>query len=339
IRQWLAFPHLTDLLGAQFVMHLIQASGTLDVLLLDGVWNIFREIKTRPSSKSRIAASSSPPEVVAGHEKLLSLVRELIPLVQQGMPTAGTSIQRRVWERLDFLLPFREHAPTRRRLASLSGPGHPKNIKSKGAFASCIVSRVLHFDTPFIRNDSSGFFEDGLRWRQAIFSFTSSRLPATHFVNPSCYGPYQPGREQLLLNPTAVDRFFVAEDDWNAFCKGFGKRRIPFTDCLDWLSKAGLSQFGTLTQYLVAADLSYSGTVTKPTPAEIAQRVAKHRKGSFRGLVTAKLVVESSSDKQVADAFIGVHRYLSDQLTSAEKATVTFDPVMTEHLLCKFHRL
>ena len=48
-----------------------------------------------------------------------------------------------------------------------------------------------------------------------------------------------------------------------------------------------------------AADLSYSGRITKPTPAEIAQRVAQrvaqHRKGSFRGLITEKLIVEPTS--------------------------------------------
>ena len=47
LHQWLDFPHQTDLLGAQFVMHLVQASGNLDVLLLDSVWNTFRAIKTR----------------------------------------------------------------------------------------------------------------------------------------------------------------------------------------------------------------------------------------------------------------------------------------------------
>ncbi|KAI0740912.1 hypothetical protein C8Q76DRAFT_609282 [Earliella scabrosa] len=347
LRQWLDFPHQTDLLGAQFVMRLIRASGTLDVLLLDGVWNTFRAIKTRilgeartvhSGSKNRASASDSL-EPVAGHKTLLSLVRELIPLVQHGIPTASTSIQRRVWERMDFLLPFREHAPTRQRLASLPGPGHPKNIKSKGALASCILSRVLHFDTPFIRNDSVGFFEDASRWRQAIVPFTSSNLPATHFVNPTCYGPYQPGREVLLTTPKAIERFFEAEDDWTTFCKGYGRRKIPFVDCLEWFSKIGLPQFGTLTQYLVAADLSYSGRITKPTATEIAQRVAKHRKGSFRGLVTAKLIVEPASNEQVVDAFICAHRFLSDKLTAAEKKIITFDPVMTEHLLCKYNRL
>ncbi|RDX41183.1 hypothetical protein OH76DRAFT_1489674 [Lentinus brumalis] len=45
LRDWLAFPNNTEMLRAYFVMYVVGSFRNSDVLLLDGVWKVYREVK------------------------------------------------------------------------------------------------------------------------------------------------------------------------------------------------------------------------------------------------------------------------------------------------------
>ena len=68
-----------------------------------------------------------------------------------------SELQSLVMQQPDHFLPFRELAPSRRRVTAPGGPFHPELIDVPGAFASCIIFRTLLFDSPILQEGTHGY--------------------------------------------------------------------------------------------------------------------------------------------------------------------------------------
>ena len=61
--------------------------------------------------------------------------------------------------------------------------------------------------------------------------------------------------------------------------------------------------------------------------------------GSRKGLVSShQLEEETPSLEAVVEAFTRVYKFLSEHIDAADQELIRFDPIMVEHLLCKFHK-
>ena len=61
--------------------------------------------------------------------------------------------------------------------------------------------------------------------------------------------------------------------------------------------------------------------------------------GSLTGLRTTGQVGDDASNDDIHRGFTRVYDYLDRELTAQEKACMVFDPIMVEHLLCKYQRV
>lgn len=157
-----------------------------------------------------------------------------------------------------------------------------------------------------------------------------------HFYNLAAYGTPQSSRKNAFSS--LIPRYFEAEKKWKALvaCHPNG---IPFTTCFTSIKKLGLPEVGTLTAYLLTADLSYTEWVEQPSPEVLGELVHALNKGAFKGLQATSQISSGASKDEVREAFVGLYRWLEEELSLEERSSVTFDPVMVEHLLCKFGRL
>lgn len=63
------------------------------------------------------------------------------------------------------------------------------------------------------------------------------------------------------------------------------------------------------------------------------------KKGARQGLLECALIQELASPDEVQAAFEGVYNFLNSSLTDQQKASITFDVFIVEHLLCKYQRV
>ena len=97
---------------------------------------------------------------------------------------------------------------------------------------------------------------------------------------------------------------------------------------------------GDLTAYLLAADLTYAGKVAHPTPKDVGRAIWTMKGGSLAGLILLGLVAsEKASLEEVTSAFETLYQGLDAGLTDTNKTNAGWDPIMAEHLLCKFMRI
>lgn len=277
-----------------------------------------------------------------GRHHLLNLVRALIPLVSGELPEKMTPLQSLVWSRLDFYLPFRERAPCRTRLTSTQGPFHPDHVDEAGAFPSWVMSRALIFGTHALRHYTHGFFPNHSAWLTFLEDngFSDDPQVQKQFYDLRCYGSCQGGRKKAFHEAYI---YFDKEKSWFNILKTRPKgQAIPFHAFFDWTqaAKTKLPEVGPLTAYLLTADLVYAKKIEAPSTNDIAYYIHRMGLGSRAGLVvTSQISSDKASASDIRLAFDSVYKFLDSQLTPVEKNLIRFDPIMVEHLLCKYQRI
>nr|VWP00080.1 Phospholipid-transporting ATPase (EC [Ganoderma boninense] len=300
-------------------------------------WLIHELVALQP----QLTCTNEPSSVgEQGIETLLSFVAELLPLINlNAIPPQLTPLQSLVNSNHDFFLPFRERAPSRLRLTSPEGPFHSHHADSPGAFPSWVISRALLFNSQVLLKCTHGYFCDLAAWNALLSTqgFDPHKNESLdQFFNIRCYGTPQPRRRS---GNDFVPRYFAQEAEWRQLEEHHSPAPIPFLTCVQWFLDQPLAMVGDLTAYLLAADLTYTGKVTSPTLNEVGRAIWTMKAGSLAGLVfLGFLASEKASLQQITSAFNRLYEGLDARLTEEDKASMGWDPIMAEHLLCKITR-
>ncbi|KIY61764.1 hypothetical protein CYLTODRAFT_477006 [Cylindrobasidium torrendii FP15055 ss-10] len=238
----------------------------------------------------------------------------------QVLPEAAAAL-----ERLDYYLPFRELAPSRRQiLSSPNGPFSATNVRTPSGLFSALVFRGILFDTDALRAGGHSFcFDD-----DAAFDAYLSRIakPERYFCNPSAYGATK-GRS--TKNATTF---------WKASAALAARLQdnIGFFEFIKYVSSSTeYPTFGKLCAYLLAVDLVYAGAIAQPTVEELGTVVEWLDMGAAKTLKRLRCAPGG-----VKGGFVALCKYLADGgLSASERAEMssrfTFD---VEHGLCKYGR-
>jgi len=128
---------------------------------------------------------------------------------------------------------------------------------------------------------------------------------------------------------------------------GQAKSKIGFKNCYNFfLCPKGpnlFPQLGSLTAYLLTADLSYSGIMEPPTLEEICDMIRSLNKGAANALRKMRLIpLKDDNDTAIKDAyqqaFKSVHEMILSLIPTEKHATLFINYILTEHMLCKFSR-
>lgn len=276
-----------------------------------------------------------------GRHKLLALIRILLPLINTPHPSVLTPLQKKVAGDQDYYMPFREHAPSRLRVTAPGGPFHSDHRTLPGAFPSWVIFRTLLFKSPMLQNNTQGFFSSLQSWEELLhrLNFDPEGPPITHryFYDLRCYGSPQGKRRAAFCSEVHV--YFNHEEKWTTL-KQQWPGKIPFFVFLNWSRDLKLPQLGKLTSYLLTSDLVYADIVQPPTSKELAKALWTMDFGAKRGLVLLGQTSSATcSEHELVHAFVDLYEWLDRELSLEEKALMIYDPIMLEHLLCKYQRI
>ena len=120
---------------------------------------------------------------------------------------------------------------------------------------------------------------------------------------------------------------------------------FSFIEFYQLLLQKRIKNVGELTAFLLTGDYVYAGVVEMPSVEEVGSLIWQLKRGALDGLRDIGLVAENGqiavTEEETISAFTTLYDYTQKQLDEypglAEK--MTFDPIMMEHALCKFHRL
>ncbi|KAI0716828.1 hypothetical protein C8Q76DRAFT_617118 [Earliella scabrosa] len=320
LRQWLKYPNNTEMLAAYSIIYILDAFKNSDVLLLDGVWAMYR------SSERTLPGG---PDLQPGLDAILQFALQLLPLARGENLSQPNQLQQLAQKRPDHILPWRELAPCRRRVTAPGGPFHPTLVEQPGAFPSWVIFRALLFDSPILHSGATScYFANQGAWEDFLTSEgfnVDDPTSVRRFFNIACYGTPQNERSQ---GDKLAPQYFAAETRWLELASGKPViRRIEH-----------LRLLGGLTGYLLTADLVYAGKVAEPNVEEIGRVIHANRLGSYAALVSAKLVSKTCNADEVVQAFREVYNHLLAGLDQADRELVGYNAILVEHLLCKFQR-
>ncbi|KAI0648857.1 hypothetical protein C8Q79DRAFT_903853, partial [Trametes meyenii] len=336
VRTWLAFPppSTTSRIQGTFIRHLTTTLSS-SVLLLDEVWSVFCRprhvllvIVTLPST---VSSSSAYKAAVA---RLKHFIIELLPILTPDTPpTPPTSLQTWTLKDLDYYLPFRQHAPQVLNARMEGAALHPDIISSPGALASAFCFRGIWYRSQFsIDYPEERMFSNLAAWQTKRLEIIQSKnltgKEREYFCNIRAYGaPAHDQKEEHIAT------YFEMEAQWNThFSQG---QKVPYPTAQAWIQR-NLPGMGKLTSALCASDLVYAGLVEMPSVGEMGNMVKRISSGAFKGLRALGLVASDSSDNTFY-AFCSLYDSVDHSLTSEQKEQITYDPIMFEHLLCKYH--
>ncbi|KAI0705690.1 hypothetical protein C8Q76DRAFT_801423 [Earliella scabrosa] len=313
-----------------------------------------------PPAPSPLASSSAtlPLSGTSPLDDILAFALHVIPVARGDDLPSPSDLQQRTAKNADHFLPFRELAPSRQRVTGPGGPFHVEQRCQPGAFPSCLIFRALMFNSPIVHSGATCcYFRDVQSWHHFLadnrFDETD-RQSIARFFNASCYGTRQEPRNQ---GKHIAPSYFDAEPRWRELVKTHAPQPIPFVEFFNWtqgrhpdghfrngnprfksIQGTGFTLVGKLTGYLLSADLVYAGFVAMPSVDEVAVVVHGNGLGSLKALQSAGLVEKKPSVQAVTDAFRQVYRCLEDGISAEDRAFIRFDPIMVEHLLCKYQR-
>ncbi|KAI0709813.1 hypothetical protein C8Q76DRAFT_798600 [Earliella scabrosa] len=312
-----------------------------------------RELSPGSSSNRHPDSHPTPVHVLERYAKhLLPVAAALVRGTALPNPS---ELQSLVMQQPDHFLPFRELAPSRRRVTAPGGPFHLELIDVPGAFTSCIIFHTLLFDSPILQEGTHGYFQDCNAWNDflATNDFNPDNPQSSRFFNISCYGTPQAQRRQGHI---IAPEYFDFEQSWHDLQNKHPAQLIPFEKFVLWIQgkrlaldkqrqKHRFSHFphpklvGKLIAYLLAADLVYAAKVAAPSLEDVAKIIHSNKLGSYHGLITAGLIPEQNASlDQVTTAFRNVFDHLHHSICPVDREFIRFDGIMVEHLLYTYAR-
>lgn len=280
----------------------------------------------------------APPKVDQ-IERLLRMVTALYPLIESldATSTATDPHLRALHDAflgdvkafLDQRLPFRNLAPSRRKILEPSGPYSPLHSSTVPGFFSALVYRAITHSSPFLLDSGISFFPT-LQQFQKCCKVTKTKTKE-YFCNPAAYGrPH--GRSMLnapvywtAANNNKINSWVTSTEPKN-FLEAFRSIRL-----------AKLPIYGLLTAAQLVIDYAECGKVTSPTFEEMGVLILQLKKGALSALNILGFEVASAQD--AARALHSLHETLEAHIPEETQAKIDFGVIFIEHLLCKFKRL
>lgn len=314
-----------------------------------------------PAPRASPSRSPSPSVLTqAALSKLSDFALHVLPIALGQKIVQPSRLQANTLKRLDHYLPFRELAPSRQRVTAQGGPFHPTQLHKPGAFPSWVIFRALLFNSEVLHDSTQAYFATHPDWEQFLEDEGLDETDTNsldRFFNISCYGTRQAQRREGKRH---AEQYFAMEPKWVQLLEDHNGGPIPFLKLYYWLqgkkevpSKTpskpasyrddelgvALPIVGTLTAYLLAADLAYAGLAEMPTMEEVAFVIRKNTMGSFNALLDLKLFsTKKPTAEEVQEVFGQVYAHIRDIIPAEHHSRIGLDVIMVEHLLCKYHR-
>ncbi|KAJ6493868.1 hypothetical protein DFH09DRAFT_1104331 [Mycena vulgaris] len=269
-----------------------------------------------------------PPHVTEDSRQLqfmnlfLDSLLELEPLIDSYQNIAEPTVfQATVNGQKDFLLPFREHGPSRIRSRLPGNSFDPLHSCTQGRLLSGLIFRAVIFSTPF-----------------ALQAQTLFTTPAQWDAEYSKHGIHLVEEYWVTINTPDCP-------DWEENTRS---GEYSFIDCFKFIKAANPSRFkeiGDLIGFLLTADFVYAGAVQSPSVSTVGGIIRDINAGGMKGLEILELIaprepgLRSGFKKgDVADTRAGfsrLYKFLGTKLSAASKSHMVFDPIMVENSLCK----
>ncbi|KAJ7144541.1 hypothetical protein C8R44DRAFT_865450 [Mycena epipterygia] len=274
----------------------------------------------------------------------------------EGDVSNPNKFQQHLIERTDYLYPFRELAPSRRRAVQDDGPFTEQRARTDAGMFSALIHRGITFGTDF-SFEYTMFFHDADEFNDVKSTATDNyradhgcEPPEDFFCDSGAFGASNFRRTANLVEIYAGQ---LQKFSWKE--KLGGQKQMPFLECWDWLrgdtdvqTEKRFPVLGPLAGYLLTADLSYVGVVIPPTLDDIATVIWDMNKGAVAGLEALHLITvrpksaggtRKRADKgEVKNAVKLLFKLLQQRLPKEMQRAVRFDLIVLEHSLCKFSR-
>ncbi|KAJ7245185.1 hypothetical protein B0H12DRAFT_1308057 [Mycena haematopus] len=303
----------------------------------------------------RVAAGPSAPLMLADdatqlHKmmRFLEYLVELEPLIDGGDHIQSlSSLQAYVKSRLDFLLPFREHGPSRVKSRGPTTAFDPSHSRTWAGLFSGLIFRGVTFASPFAVQAAKTFFLNVGDWDAECAKHPGAT--DDFFCNAWAYSKRKSTRTVSLVSDYWTALTTPDCPDWEV---NTANRCYDFRACYNFLKETSPSRFkeiGSLAGFLLTADFYYAGAVAPPTVQDVGEIIRGINKGGVRGLELLGLVQERERGKgrtykmastdEVRAAFGKLYGFLDRNLSDVQKQRMVFDSIMTENSLCKFSRV
>ncbi|THH11569.1 hypothetical protein EW146_g7993 [Bondarzewia mesenterica] len=241
------------------------------------------------------------------------------------------SVLQRMASNLDKYLPFREAAPSRRRVLCENGPFSPPLRATCAGLFSAVVFRSITYSADFLF-DKTPYFDGLSAWNKSV---KASNQPDDYFCNVSAYGARTQRHRRF-----AKAIWDVAKDSEQMLQEAETKpiKMLQFYD----YARSSFPQVGNLTGYLLSADYAYAGLVEMPSTTDMGYIIHRIDAGAMKGLRVLGLLPTNRSKPpvdEVTEAFQRAYEFFDSNLTAEEKVRMGFNRIVTENLLCKVSRL
>ncbi|KAJ7820526.1 hypothetical protein B0H14DRAFT_3147086 [Mycena olivaceomarginata] len=379
IARWLKFPVNSKSWAQAWFVDAMYHCCSSSTLFLDSVWYAFGHLETEifgdskakilspaafdplrhalrrcrlsdPSSQEslRLLLDASDSREMRLMKRFLDALLQLEPLIDGYENIANpTLFQATVHGKADFLLPFREHGPSRSRSRLPGNSFDPLHSRTRGGLFSGLIFRGVIFATPFSMQANT-YFEDPDAWRSEYAKFPNHE--SSFFCNLAAYSRAKSHRGIHLADEYWNALSMAGCPDWEANTRNGA---YAFTDCFRFLKAGNPSRFreiGPFIAFLLAAHVHYAGAVCAPSVSVVGAIVHEINKGGVLGLEQLGLVSprklgweQRAGPRRVILkisrlVFSHLFRFLDAKLSSGSKEHMCFDAIMVDNSLCKWTR-
>jgi hypothetical protein len=233
----------------------------------------------------------------------------------------------------DKFLPFRNSAPSRKRILEPGGPYDPKHVRTKSGFFSALVYRGITHNTDFLQNNKT-LFKDLDDWKDTLKEphNHAHREQKDYFCRSNAYGV--PSRHRKIDN---VDGYWkLVSEDANFTGWLTSNTKISAPDLYAKIKQAAFG-FGPLTTLQIVMDYVECGMTQPLTPEQMGWFIWEVRLGGLKGLLTLGYKIKSKD--QVGTALASLSSALEKVLSETERRDMGFGLILIEHSMCKLGRL
>ena len=222
---------------------------------------------------------------------------------------------RKVAKRPDFLLPFRQKAPTIKKALETIYSDTDRLLEPEGLW-NILTFRGVTYGSPYAEEDLE-WFNSYSEWDEYYQASKKEQLNG-YFVDTCAYGPSN--RVRCIDN---ISLYWEERHRWTSFIRKSPKVEDMFKFLIQNRDKASASKkvfhnIGSLTALLVCGDLVELGILQMPTVEEWAGLIFKVRKGAVCGLQCLALLGQTFTKEEVISAFKTLDAFLLGNLSSED---------------------
>jgi hypothetical protein len=237
----------------------------------------------------------------------------------------------------DRLLPFRDSAPSRRRILEPGGPFGQEFLRTRAGLFSATIYRCVTHHTNFLFEQQRVF--DGLTEWAKLYDRLSKTKPPTYFCNKNAYGGQYTASQDVRYIPA----FWTAAQDTSSSEWLTADEPIQFENLYQIFLSATISGnkafpgFGRLKAFLLASDYAIAGLATTPSPESVGKLIFQINAGALKGLTGLGFSCTDAST--TSQAFTAVYLFLSSRIPAMRLEQIGYGVFLVEYALCKTPRL